>query len=147
MDMFYSLIIAFTYAIYLVMQKMNTRFDKFFALTIHILLCACILIPYGYPSVVAADHSTTFYQLVLLIAVLFTIIPLFLNMYALKSLSSSLLGILLYINPIIAFLLAVFYFGESVNSTQAIAYGIVLFAVVVFNLAYLKGSKAHQLVK
>lgn len=140
MDMFYSVIIAFSYAIYLVMQKMNTRFDKFFTLTIHILLCAFMLIPYGYSSTIGVQHSATFYELVLLIAILFTIIPLFLNMYALKGLSSSLLGILLYINPIIAFLLAIFYFGESVNTIQAIAYGLIFTAVIIFNLAYLKGK-------
>lgn len=138
MDMFYSLIIAFSYALYLVLQKMNTRFDKFFTLTIHILLCALILLPYGFSSTIGVEHSSTFYQLVLVIAVFFTIIPLFLNMYALKGLSSSLLGILLYINPIIAFLLAIFYFSESVNLTQSIAYGLILAAVIIFNLAYLK---------
>lgn len=147
MDMFYSIIIAFSYAIYLVLQKMNTRFDKFFTLTIHIILCAFMLIPYGYSTVADVDHSASFYQLVLVIAVFFTIIPLFLNMYALKGLSSSLLGILLYINPIIAFLLAVYYFGESVSTMQAIAYGMIFIAVIVFNLAYFNKNSTYTLAK
>lgn len=138
LDMFYSVIIALSYALYLVLQKVNTQYDKFFTLTIHILLCAMMLIPFGYAGAIAVSHSTLFYELVLLIAVLFTIIPLFLNMYALKGLSSSLVGVLLYINPIIAFLLAIFYFGEKINGIQSVAYGLIICAVVVFNLAYLQ---------
>lgn len=140
-DMFYSVIIALTYAVYLVLQKVNTYFDKFFTLTIHFLITALILIPFGYSGSVDIVHSALFYELVILIAVLFTIIPLFLNMYALKGLSSSLVGVLLYINPIIAFLLAIFYFGESINLNQGIAYGLIILAVIVFNLAYLKNKK------
>lgn len=138
LDMFYSVIIALSYALYLVLQKVNTQYDKFFTLTIHILLCAMMLIPFGYAGAITVSHSTLFYELVLLIAVLFTIIPLFLNMYALKGLSSSLVGVLLYINPIIAFLLAIFYFGEKINGIQSVAYGLIICAVVVFNLAYLQ---------
>lgn len=140
LDMFYSVIIALSYAVYLVLQKANTYFDKFFTLTIHILLSALFLIPFGYSSCIDIVHSSLFYELVILIAVLFTIIPLFLNMYALKGLSSSVVGVLLYINPIIAFLLAVFYFGEKITYNQAIAYSLILLAVFLFNVAYLKKS-------
>lgn len=147
MDIFYSFIIALSYAGYLILQKKNTTIDKFFTLTTHILICALILIPYGISGSIDIVHSTLFYQLVLVIAVLFTIIPLFLNMYALKGLSSSLVGVLLYINPIIAFLLAVFYFDERNTTIQAIAYGLIFVAVVVFNLAYLQVKKELQIAK
>jgi len=141
MDMFYSLIIALSYAIYLVLQKINISFDKFFTLTVHILLSALMLITFGYSDSIDVIHSSLFYELVLIIAILFTIIPLFLNMYALKGLSSSLVGVLLYINPIIAFLLAILYFGETVTLSQALAYSLIMIAVVLFNLAYLVKSK------
>src|SRR5690606_40420590 len=36
MDMLYSVIIALSYAIYLVLQKANTQLDRFFTLTLHI---------------------------------------------------------------------------------------------------------------
>lgn len=139
-DMFYSVIIALSYAIYLVLQKVNTYFDRFFTLTIHILIAALLLIPFGYKDSADIVHSALFFELVLLIAVLFTIVPLFLNMYALKGLSSSLVGVLLYINPIIAFLLAIFYFGEKINLNQGIAYGLISIAVIVFNLGYLQSK-------
>src|SRR5690606_36927575 len=138
MDMLYSVIIALSYAIYLVLQKANTQLDRFFTLTLHILISAILLIPMGLSSSSEVMHSDLFFQYVLLIAVLFTIIPLFLNMYALKGLDSSVVGVLLYINPIIAFLLAVFYFNENITSLQGIAYGLIFVAVVVFNISYLK---------
>lgn len=138
MDMLYSVIIALSYAIYLVLQKANTQLDRFFTLTLHILISAILLIPMGLSSSSELMHSDLFFQYVLLIAVLFTIIPLFLNMYALKGLDSSVVGVLLYINPIIAFLLAVFYFNENITSLQGIAYGLIFVAVVVFNFSYLK---------
>lgn len=138
MDMLYSVIIALSYAIYLVLQKANTQLDRFFTLTLHILISAILLIPMGLSSSSEVMHSDLFFQYVLLIAVLFTIIPLFLNMYALKGLDSSVVGVLLYINPIIAFLLAVFYFNENITTLQGIAYGLIFVAVVVFNISYLK---------
>lgn len=138
MDMLYSVIIALSYAIYLVLQKANTQLDRFFTLTLHILISAILLIPMGLSSSSEVMHSDLFFQYVLLIAVLFTIIPLFLNMYALKGLDSSVVGVLLYINPIIAFLLAVFYFNENITTLQGMAYGLIFVAVVVFNISYLK---------
>ena len=49
---------------------------------------------------------------ILLIAVLFTIIPLFLNLYALKGVNSSTMGILLYINPVFNFGFVSFFDSE-----------------------------------
>ncbi|WP_159634364.1 EamA family transporter [Sphingobacterium composti Ten et al. 2007 non Yoo et al. 2007] len=138
MDMLYSVVIAFSYAIYLVVQKASTKLDKFFTLTLHILISAMFLLPLGMTASELVEHSMLFYQYVLLIAVFFTIIPLFLNMYALKGLDSSVVGVLLYINPIISFLLAVFYFKEDITLLQGLAYGLIFLAVIVFNVAYLQ---------
>jgi chloramphenicol-sensitive protein RarD len=141
MDMVYSVIIALSYAIYLVVQKASKKLDKFFTLTLHILISALFLIPLGMNTGEVVEHSDLFYQYVLIIAVFFTIIPLFLNMYALKGLDSSLVGVLLYINPIIAFLLAIFYFQESITLLQGLAYGLIFLAVITFNISYLQGKK------
>ncbi len=138
LDMLYSFVIALSYAIYLVLQKRTKNFDKFFILTIHITLCSILLLPLIYampPSVVLGQD---FYIYVFLIAVLFTIVPLFLNTYALKGLESSVVGILLYLNPIISFLIAVFYFKENITIVQCIAYVLILVAVVLFNVFYIK---------
>lgn len=137
-DMIYSVIIAFTYALYLILQKKNNKLDKFFTLNLHIVIAAFLLLPLSFTMPSNIVHTTEFYSLVFIIAVLFTIIPLFLNMYALKGLDSSVVGVLLYINPIIAFMLALFYFGEEVNTLQAIAYGLIVLAVIIFNISYLR---------
>ncbi len=141
-DLFYSLMIALTYAIYLVLQKANTATDKLFSLSIHITLSTIILLPLFGIVGLGANKSAIFYELVWVIAVVFTIVPLFLNAYALKGLSSSLVGILLYVNPLLSFTLAITYFNEPITPIQIIAYGMIIVSVIWFNLLYFKKQKA-----
>lgn len=136
MDMLYSMAIALTYAIYLVLQKNRFQLDKFFTLTIHIVVSTFLLLPlYGViePSV---PKTPIFYTLVGVIAIVYTIIPLFLNIYALKKLDSSVVATLLFLNPIISFLLAVLYYNESINVAQIIGFSLIFLAVIVFNVSY-----------
>ncbi|WP_380870505.1 EamA family transporter [Sphingobacterium corticis] len=141
-DLFYSLMIALTYAIYLVLQKANTATDKLFSLSIHITLSTIILLPLFGIVGLGANKSAIFYELVWVIAVVFTIVPLFLNAYALKGLSSSLVGILLYVNPLLSFTLAITYFSEPITLIQITAYGMIIVSVIWFNLLYFKKQKA-----
>lgn len=145
-DLFYSVIIAFTYAIYLVLQKKNTfQIDKFFGLAIHILVSCVLLLPLLAFVDSAIPKTTKFYSLVSVIAIGYTIIPLFLNIFALKKLDSSIVGTLLYLNPIISFLLAIFYFKEPINTTKALAFGMIFLAVIIFNVAYLYHKNVKKL--
>lgn len=144
MDMLYSFVIALSYAIYLVLQKRTKAFDKFFILMIHIVLCTIMLLPLLYHRPQGMVFEQDFYSYVFLIAVLFTIVPLFLNTYALKGLESSVVGILLYLNPIVSFLIAVLYFKEEINLAQGIAYGLIFVAVILFNIAYIKERKSNR---
>jgi chloramphenicol-sensitive protein RarD len=132
-DIFYSLITAVTYAMYLVSQRKNTGLDKFLVLTIQLVFTALILIPF-YPNYSGTlPTESLFYSCLLFIVVCFTIIPLFLNLYALKGINSSAVGIMIYINPIIGFLLAIFYFNEQVTNLQLFSYFLILVSIVVFN--------------
>ncbi|MES2238921.1 MAG: EamA family transporter [Bacteroidota bacterium] len=145
MDLIYSMIIALSYAIYLVLQKKNTfEIDKFLGLTIHIVVSCILLLPILTVIDISVPKTITFYGLIAVIAIGYTIIPLFLNIYALKGLDSSIVGTLLYLNPIISFLLAVFYYNEPINTTQIIAYGMIFSAVVIFNIAYLYSRKPQN---
>ena len=45
-DMYFSMIIGFSYACYLVSQRRNAGFDTFIVLTVHIVLSALILLPF-----------------------------------------------------------------------------------------------------
>ncbi|KLT69805.1 EamA family transporter [Flavobacterium sp. ABG] len=137
MDMFFSIIIGLTYAGYLVSQRVNKGFDKFITLTFHITFAAIVLLPFYpfYSGPVPTEFK--FYLCIETIAVLFTIFPLFLNLYALSGINSSTVGMLLNINPMIAFGLANFVYHEKISSLQIGAYGIIFMAVLVFNSHHL----------
>lgn len=140
-DLLYSLIIAISYALYLVSQKKSTGFDKFLLLTFQILFSSLLLLPF-YPAYSAeVPTETSFYLMIAVIAIAFTIVPLFMNLYALQGVNSSTMGILLYINPLIGFIIAVFYFKEEITAFQLAAYGLILVAIVMFNKNHIFKSK------
>lgn len=146
-DMLYGLIVAVTYALYLVSQRKNTGIDTFLVLTVQIVFCALLALPF-YPAYrEAVPVQWSFYAFILIIAVVFTIIPLFLNLWALQGVTSSAIGILLYVNPLVNFVMAVAYYNEKVNAQQLWAYGIVLLSVIIFNEQYLfRRRKNRELV-
>jgi chloramphenicol-sensitive protein RarD len=82
--------------------------------------------------------SLNFYLIILLIAVAFTVFPLFLNLFALNKINSATIGILMYINPLINFSVAFIVFKESVNVYQIVGYSIIAVALVLFNYPNLK---------
>lgn len=140
-DVAYSLIVAASYAIYLVSQRKNSGLDKFLILTAQILCASLILLPF-YPAFSAELPSEiSFYGIILVIAVIFTIVPLFMNLYALQGVNSSTMGILLYINPLVNFLIAIVHFHEPINSFQVLAYSLILLSVIVFNEKHIFGRK------
>jgi len=140
-DIFYSLITAATYALYLVSQRKNNDLDKFLGLTIQLIFTALVLLPF-YPKYSGAiPTEPLFYTCMFMIVVFFTIIPLFLNLYALKGINSSAVGIMIYINPIINFLLAIFYYNEQVSFLQLFSYFLIMVSIVVFNERILFSKK------
>jgi chloramphenicol-sensitive protein RarD len=140
-DIFYSLVVASTYALFLVSQRKNSEMDKFLVLNIQLLIVAALILPF-YPKYSGAiPTEPLFYICLSCIVVFFTIIPLFLNLYALKGLDSSTVGILMYINPIINFSLAVFYFKEEITAIQMLSYSLILISIIIFNNKVLFGRK------
>lgn len=132
-DLLYSIVVAFSYALYLVSQRRDFGMDRFLLLSGQVLFSALLLLTL-YPHFHGpAPQEPRFYLLIVVIAVAFTIFPLFLNLYALKGLRSSTVGILLNINPLVGFILAVTIFGEKVDVQQVAAYGVILLAVALFN--------------
>lgn len=145
MDVFYSVIIAATYALYLVSQRKNKAIDKFLLLTLQLTTSAVMLLPFFpfYRGEVPTEIS--FYVYIAIISVFFTIIPLFLNLFALKEMSSASVGILLYINPLINFFLAIFYYKEEITSFQIVAYSLIFLSIIVFNVKTIFKSKVQTL--
>ena len=143
-DLIYSVIIALSFGFYLVSQRKNSDFDKFLILTIQMVISSAILLPF-YPNYGGAVPTEfLFYSLLLIIVIVFTIIPLFLNLYALKGLNSSTVGILMYTNPLIHFFLAIFYFKESVSDAQIVSYSLILISILVFNLTTFKNLRQNR---
>ena len=136
-DLFYSFVIALSYAAYLVLQKNSFQLDKFVTLTIHILVSTLLLLPILGMIDTSVPKTNDFYLLIMVIAIGYTIIPLFLNIYALKGLDSSVVGILLYLNPIISFFLAILYYKESITLFQIIAFSLIFLAIILFNVSYI----------
>jgi chloramphenicol-sensitive protein RarD len=141
-SLLFSLLIALSYAFYLITQRLLRAYDKIVLLTLQLLLSFALLAPfYTYfkgNSTVALD--THFFQNIGILSVGFTIVPLFLNLYALKELKSGTIGILMYINPIINFAMAFLYFGEKTTPVKLLAYLLIFISVVIYNLS-IKGRK------
>lgn len=140
-EVVWSVSVALFYALYLVVQRVIKRVDKLNLLAIQITICSLFIIPFLIIQGHEVPVSFVFWSNMIIIAGVFTIIPLYLSMYALNGLSSSTTGILIYINPIIAFFVAIFYFNESVSLFKLAAYGVLLVAVMLFNWEFLKGNK------
>jgi chloramphenicol-sensitive protein RarD len=138
-DAFFSVLVAASYALYLVLQKRIGMPDRFLLLTVQIIITALLLLPFypAYSGTVPAEP--VFYTYIIIIAVLFTIVPMFLNLFALKGIPSSTVGILIYLNPLIAFTLAIVYYKETISFTQILAYSLIVVSIVIFNIgSYLK---------
>ena len=143
-SLLFSLLIGLSYAFYLITQRILRAYDKIVLLTLQLLLSFALLAPfYSYlkgDSTVALD--THFFLNIALLSAGFTVLPLFLNLFALKELTSGTIGILMYINPIINFLVAFLYFDEHTTPTKLLAYVLIFISVVIYNLN-IRGRKKH----
>jgi len=132
-NLFFALVVAFTYAFYLISQRSNIYFDKLNTLAFQIILIFILSLPYYFVNGFSVPVNPSFYLYILAIATLFTLTPLYMNLYALKGASASNVGVMLYINPLIAFLLAIFYYKEHINTLQFVSYFLILLSVFIFN--------------
>src|SRR5690606_9765946 len=127
------ILIGLSYAVYLVLQKNNQKLDRFFTLTFQIVCGTLLLLPLFFYPENGPVKTPFFYGIVFVIAGLFTILPMYLNVFSLNKLNSSTAGVFIYLNPIISFMLALFYFDEAMDRAKIIAYSIVFLSVILFN--------------
>jgi chloramphenicol-sensitive protein RarD len=133
-DALFSLFVAFSYALYLITQRINNReLERFFILAIQMLFSALLLLPVFPYWQSSPAYPISFYSDILIIAIVFTILPLWLNLFALRKVSSATMGMLLYVNPLLNFLVASLIFKEEVSPLQLSAYGLVALSVLIFN--------------
>ena len=132
-DVLWSVFIAVLYTFFLIVQKVLNKVDKFNMLGLQLLIASIFMFPFYVFSFNSFPLDTYFWIDILVIAVFFTIIPLFLSLYALIGMPSSTLGIIIYLNPIVAFAVAFFYFHEEISLYQVYAYFLLFIAIIVFN--------------
>lgn len=143
-EVVWSVAVALLYALYLVVQRIIQHVDKLNLLAVQISLCSLVILPFMILSGNDLPQASVFWWNITVIAVLFTIIPLYMSMYALNGISSSTAGILIYINPIIAFAVAIYYFHEPVSTLKLIAYAILLISIVLFNWEFVRGIRQQK---
>lgn len=132
-EVLWSVGIAALYAFYLIIQRKMQHLDKLNVLAVQIALAVVLMMPFYLYHHEAFPEGLWFWSHITIIAVVFTVIPLFLSLYSLIGIPSSTLGIIIYLNPIIAFAIAVLYFNEQISFNQFLAYLLLLFAVFLFN--------------
>jgi len=133
-DLAYSLIVAVSYALYLITQRNNQALDKLFILAIQMIFSAMILLPFYQWWSETPPYGSDFYLRILFIAACFTILPLWLNLYALKAVPSSAMGMMLYINPLLNFIISVSVFHEALTMSQILSYTLILLSIIIFNV-------------
>jgi chloramphenicol-sensitive protein RarD len=138
LELGFSVLTAITYALYLISQRRNQGFDRMIILGVQVLFSLIILnVLYSY-LIQEIPVSVNFYLTILLIAIVFTVLPLFLNLFALNRINAATIGILMYINPLINFSIAFIVFKEDVNGVQLVGYSIIAVALILFNYPNLK---------
>ena len=137
-EVLWSVIIAALYAFYLIIQRKMQHLDKLNVLALQITLAVILMLPFYIYHHENFPQGMWFWGHIVVIAALFTVIPLFLSLYALIGIPSSTLGIIIYLNPIIAFTVAVLYFDEHISAHQLFAYLLLLSAVFLFNWNLIK---------
>jgi chloramphenicol-sensitive protein RarD len=132
-DVMWSVLTASFYAFFLIIQRIIKNISRLNMLGFQLLISLFIVLPLFFlnPKPIPVDAS--FWIDMVIIAVVFTLLPLLLSLFSLNSLPSSTVGIIIYINPIVAFGVAFFYFHETIKLNQLFAYSLLAIAVVIFN--------------
>jgi chloramphenicol-sensitive protein RarD len=134
----FSMLTAVSYALYLISQRKNQGFNRMIVLGVQVLFAFIIMNIFFGQLAGTVNVDVRFYPVTLCIALFFTVLPLFLNLYALNKISAANTGILMYLNPLINFTIAFLVFDETASTVQISGYGIILIALVLFNYPILK---------
>jgi chloramphenicol-sensitive protein RarD len=135
-QLFYVLVVTLTYSFYMISQRANTHFNRRLLLAIQFSVGAIILFIVGDLSFF--DKTFDYWLNIFLFSALFTVIPMLLNLYALKGIESSQVAFMIYINPIISFILGVTIYGELIKEIELIAFALLFIAIICFNYNLLK---------
>ncbi len=140
-----SLVLAVAFAFYGVVRK-HCNVDGISGLTIEMFW----LLPLGMGWIawqVFSQHNTLAFgsgqtmTLLLISSGFLTALPLVLFAMAARRIDLSIVGFIMYINPSIQFLIAVFVLNESYPSQRMVTFGIIWFALILFMMGLWKMRK------
>lgn len=94
-EVLWSVMIAALYAFYLIIQRKMQHLDKLNVLALQITLAVILMLPFYLYHHEGFPEGIWFWSHIIIIAALFTVIPLFLSLYALIGIPSSTLGIII----------------------------------------------------
>lgn len=136
----FSLLIAFSYAFYIITQRILKIYDKIFLLMLQLIIAVIIIAPlYQYfNGEGSAILTVDFFYIIIIISLLFTVLPLFLSLYALKEMPSGTMGILMYINPVLNFIIAFLIYKEVTSAHEIVAYFFITISIILYNVNFSK---------
>ena len=131
---------SLSYGLYVATSKsVVTRNGAFRSIMWIFIFASIICVPLGAISISSVDVSavsTQIWMMVLYIAVAVTAVPYFLNAWALARVNPSTVAVFVYLQPLIGFIFAVIFLGETVDSKFIVAAGLVFIGVFVVTKKY-----------
>ena len=129
----FVLIVTLSYSFYMISQRKNDVISRQNSLMIQMIIASFIMLLFNPNKLQVLSYDFNYYFYVLIIALFFTVLPLFLNLLALNRLESSQLAFLIYISPITTFLIGVFVYDEKFTLLSMLAYIFLFIAIIFFN--------------
>ncbi|MCB0278224.1 MAG: EamA family transporter [Calditrichaeota bacterium] len=127
-----------TYSLYLISQRQNTALHRMTSLLIQLFLASIWMLIFNPNPYQPFSLGPDFWWVITVISLFFTLLPLFLNLYALNGLESAQLSFLVYVSPITSFLIAISFYNEKLSPLTGIAYLLLIVAILCFNWDLLK---------
>ena len=130
----FILVIALSYSFYIISQRKNTLLPRAMNLALQMMIGSVVMVcfhPFVFPVQAALDVH--FWITILIISAFFTVTPLILNLIAMNGMKASQLSYLIYMNPIISFLIGIILYKEKMDKFTLVAYALLTVALFIFN--------------
>jgi len=141
-----SLVLAVSFGLYGLVRK-QVKLDTLSALTIETaFMLPLALIYWGYllnSGASSFDFNHMEITTLLMVSGIVTATPLLFFASAAKKLSLSALGFMMYINPTLQFLIAIFVLQENFDHNQLIGFSFIWLALIVFSIDSLKPAPVN----
>ena len=133
---------SLSFGIYVATSKeVITRNGAFRSMMWVFIFASLVCVPLGIFSISSVDVATVspmIWWLVLYIAVFATAVPYLLNAYAIAKVSASTVAVVIYLQPLIGFILAAMFLGETIDLKFAVS------AALVFAGVYLTTKRINR---